>query len=121
MDSNSKLTSRRLKFATIATGSWRLMRESPSLDCGSPSCPEFIGNVKPMSRFGLTNRGIPDAIVKPIFFRRRADLLENRHFDSFEGDRVAHPRRRICFPSAQSHIHLQPVLLQPLASLDTPT
>src|SRR6267143_1702337 len=67
--------------------------------------------------FGLPDRRVPYHVVKMALFRRRTDLLENRHFRTHKGNLVAHPRRGICLRIGESHVQLQGVSIDTLVAL----
>src|SRR6266576_5082216 len=58
-------------------------------------------------RFGFPDRGVPYYVVKMALFRRRTDVLKNRHFRTQKGDLVPHPGSAIHFWIGSSHAHLQ--------------
>src|SRR5467141_896953 len=67
--------------------------------------------------FGLPDRRVPYYVVKMALFRRRTDLLKNRHFRTHKGNLVAHPRRGICLRIGESHVQLQGVSIDTLVAL----
>src|SRR5882762_5044679 len=69
-------------------------------------------------RFGLADRRVPYYVVKMALFRRRTDLLENRHFRTHKGDLVAHPGCGIRLWIGESHVQLQGVRIDALVALD---
>src|SRR5580704_8220298 len=66
-------------------------------------------NANLLSRFGLSNRRIPDSIIEPIFFRWGANLFKNCGFCSHESDFVAHPGFRVGLRVGESHGHFQSI------------
>src|SRR5579859_1384735 len=66
-------------------------------------------NANLLSRFGLSNRRVPDSIVEAIFFRWGADLFKNCGFCSHESDFVAHPRFRVGLWVSEGHGHFQSI------------
>src|SRR5260370_866267 len=68
-------------------------------------------------RFGLRDRRVPYDVVKIVFFRRRTDLLKNRHFRPDERYLVAYPWRRIRLRIGKSHVQLQGIKVHALVAL----
>src|SRR5467141_3065636 len=68
-------------------------------------------------RFGFPDRRVPDCVVKMALFRRRTDLLKNRHFRTHKGDLVAHPGRGIRLRIGESHVQLQGLSVDALVAL----
>src|SRR6266576_5963530 len=68
-------------------------------------------------RFGLPDRRVPYCVVKMALFRRRADLLKNRHFHTHKGNLVADPGRGIRLWIGESHVHLQGVSIDAFVAL----
>src|SRR5882762_2488850 len=68
-------------------------------------------------RFGFPDRRVPYYVVKMALFRRRTDLLKNRHFRTHKGNLVAHPRRGIRLRIGESHVQLQGLSVDALVAL----
>src|SRR5712671_3455061 len=67
-------------------------------------------------RFGFPDRRVPDCVVKMALFRRRADLLKNRHIHTHKGNLVADPGRGIGFWIGESHVQFQGVSVHALVA-----
>src|SRR5260370_38752948 len=68
-------------------------------------------------RFGFPDRRVPYYVVKMALFRRRTDLLENRHFRTHKGNLVAHPGCGIRLRIGESHVQLQGLSVDALVAL----
>src|SRR6202521_4380474 len=68
--------------------------------------------------FGFRPGFIPDFVVKPVFFRRRTDLLKNSGLGIDECNGFRHPRLGIRFWIGQRHIEFQRVLVDAPVALD---
>src|SRR5580692_8891366 len=60
---------------------------------------------------------IPDLVIEPALFRRRADLLKNRRFGIYKSDRVRHPRLRIGLWIGERHVEEEGVFVHAAESL----